>query len=191
MLDYKIEYVTDREDEILQKLLVRYDKALALRGAQDMTLGVYIKMLMYTLRLTFLGDNTRLALYQKLAAVLRKNNLMLRIPEPDLPEASYPYYFGSGAQGLTPVQIQALGVDTSAKGEKSYVYSPTVEVYYIAYPAYYGSLSSILDNNSFETLPGWTESTENFTIGVNLVSYYIYEFDYLTTQVNFTNTFKY
>lgn len=191
MLDFKINYILEREDEIFEKLLTRYDKNLSLRGVQDMTLGIYLKILIYTLRLTYLGDNTRLELYKKLLEALRKNGLIFRIPEPDLPEASYPYYYGVGDPALTPTQIQALTTDLTPKEDKSYLFSLTAQVYYVAYPAYYGNLVSILDNNQFETLPGWDIRTENFTMGVNSVSYFIYEFKYITTQVGFTNTFKY
>lgn len=191
MIDTKIDYIVDRKTEILNKLLLRYDKNLLLTGKQDGTLGLYIDMLIYTLTLTSLGDNTRLELYKKLVEALRKNNLMFRIPEPPTDVLPYPYYYGSGAQGLTPVQIQALTADLSTRGDKSYLFNPTIEVYYIAYPAAYGHLTSIIDNNGFETLPGWTASLENFTESTLSISYYIYEFNNLTTQVDFTNTFKY
>ena len=190
MLDFKINYILNEEDNIFEKLLTKYDKNLSLYGKQDGTLGIYIKMLMYSLRLNFLGENTRLELYKKLLAMLRKNGLIYRIPEPDLPTASYPYYYGAEASSATPTEIQALSMDLSAKEDKSYSFTLTAKVYYVAYPAYYGNLTSILDNNEFETLPGWLTRTEMFTVGADEVSYLIYEFRHITTQVGFTNTFK-
>ncbi len=196
MLDFSINYILDRKDEIMQKLMVRYSKNLTLRGKQDVTLGLYIKILLYSLQLTYLGYNTRLELYKKLLEALRKNGLMFKIPEPPAPSTEYPYYYGAGVPGLTPIDLQDLGVDTSAKEDKIYTYTNVVdEVYYVAYPAYYGSLTSILDLNGFETIDGWDIRQEDFLVttgeGDINVSYFIYEFSHITSQVSFDNTFKY
>ncbi len=197
MLDFSINYILDRKDEIMQKLMARYVKNLALRGMQDVTLGIYIKMLMYSLQLTYLGYNTRLELYKKLVEALRKNKLIFRIPEPNAPIMEYPYYYGAGAQDLTASEIQAtFATDTTAKGDKTYSYTNVVEeVYYVAYPEYYGNLGSILDLNGFETIDGWTSRSEVFNIvtgeGPVNVTYLVYEFNHITSQASFSNTFKY
>jgi len=105
-----------------------------------------------------------------------------------------PFYYGSGAQALTTTQIQALTKQVVSKSNKTYTFNPTVEVFYFAYPASYGVLTSILDPNGFETISDWTLRVENFNNnspdyeGIT-VSYNIYEFNSLTTQVNFNNTF--
>ena len=191
MLDFKIDYLLSAEEDIFNKLLTKYDKGLSIRGKQDVSLGIYLKSLFYTLGLSSLGDHTRLELYKKLQENLRQNGLVFKIPTPDLPDAAVnPYYYGVGAQGLTGGQIQLLNEDATAKGDKSYEFSLTAQVYYVMYPAYYGVLSSILDNNGFETLPGWTSRTETITVLSVEISYLIYEFNYITTQSNFTNTFK-
>ena len=104
----------------------------------------------------------------------------------------YPYYYGVGAQGLTAAQVAGLAKSVAIKSNKAYVFNPTNQVYYMAYPASYGVLTSILDTNGFETIGDWTLRVENIT-GLDglVVSYNIYEFNNLTTQINFTNTFIY
>ena len=104
----------------------------------------------------------------------------------------YPFYYGVGAKNLTTEQVQALTKVVETKGNKSVTTSPNSEVYYFAYPANYGSLNSILDPNGFETIGGYTKRTENMTmLDGSTQSYFIYEFNSLTSQTDFTNTFKF
>lgn len=92
----------------------------------------------------------------------------------------YPYYYGAGAPGLTAAQVAALTKDirvSSSSLIKSFT-SANGDVYYFSYPASYGALSSILDENGFETIGDWTLRTENITgLDGNPVSYRIYEFN--------------
>jgi hypothetical protein len=102
----------------------------------------------------------------------------------------YPYYYGVGAVSLTPAQVAGLTKAVVTSGTKTYAFSPTNEVYYFAYPASYGVLSSIKDTNGFETIDDWTLRVEDITgLDSTAVSYNIYEFENLTTQVAFNNTF--
>lgn len=102
----------------------------------------------------------------------------------------YPFYWGVGAQSLTPAQIQALTKSVTAKGTKTFDSSPSSEVFYFAYPKSYGLLSSILDTNSFETISDYTVRDESFTmLDATSQDYYIYEYNNPTTQTDFTNTF--
>ena len=70
-------------------------------------------------------------------------------------------------------------------------------MYYFAYPASYGQLVSILDANGFEIKNDFTIRTVTFTLNGSYfvnptnVTYYIYEFNNLTTQTNFNITFKF
>ena len=99
----------------------------------------------------------------------------------------YPFYWGVGAKNLTPAQIQALTKRIEQKSNKTVTTSPNNEVYYFAYPASYGQLTSILDPNNFETIGDYTLRTENFTmLDGSTVQYYVYEFNNLTSQNNFT-----
>lgn len=104
----------------------------------------------------------------------------------------YPFYWGVGAQNLTASQVQSLTKAVQTKGTKTVSTSPDSEVYYFAYPAAYGSLSSILDPNGFETIDGYTKRTEVFTmLDGSAQSYFVYEFNSLTSQTDFTNVFKF
>jgi hypothetical protein len=104
----------------------------------------------------------------------------------------YPFYYGVGAQGLTCAQVQALTKSVKVKSNTTVVTSPASQVYYFAYPASYGNLTSILDTNLFETISDYTKRTVNCTmLDSTTQSYYIYEFNNLTTQTSFSNQYKF
>lgn len=92
----------------------------------------------------------------------------------------YPYYYGSDVPGITAAQVAALTklviVSTASLNR---TFTPIDgDVFYFAYPATYGALTSILDENGFETIGDWTLRTENITgLDGNPVSYRIYEFN--------------
>jgi hypothetical protein len=92
----------------------------------------------------------------------------------------YPYYHGVGAQGFTPAQVATLTksiINSNANLTRSFG-AASGEVYYFAYPASYGALTEIYDENNFNVFSSWTLSTENITgLDGNPVSYRIYEFD--------------
>ena len=105
-----------------------------------------------------------------------------------------PFSYGSGAAGLTVAQLQALTKQVTSQSTNIYTFKPSTEGMYIAYPATYGTLSSILDPNGFETIADWTLRVESFTNNSPdyegaTVSYNVYEFDNLTTQTDFEITF--
>ena len=107
-----------------------------------------------------------------------------------------PFFYGVGSAGLTVAQIQELTKSVTAKGTKTFSFSPTNQVFYFAYPASHGNLTSIKDPNNFEILSDFTKRTENFTNNPGFyegitTSYYIYEFNNLTTQVGFNITFTF
>lgn len=92
----------------------------------------------------------------------------------------YPYYSGAGVPSLTAAQVAALTKDirtSTASLNKNFTTS-NGDVYYFAYPASYGALTSILDENGFETIGDWTLRTENITgLDATAQSYRIYEFN--------------
>ena len=104
----------------------------------------------------------------------------------------YPFYFGVGAQGLTNVQIAALTKIIQTKQNTNTTTSPTSQVFYFAYPLSYGLLTSILDTNGFETISDYIIRTVVIT-GLDGLpqNYTVYEYANLTTQVNFTNQYKF
>lgn len=92
----------------------------------------------------------------------------------------YPYYFGAGVPGLTSAQVAGLTksiINSNANLNRTFT-AAGGDVYYFAYPTSYGALSSILDENGFETFGAWTLRTESITgLDGNPVSYRIYEFN--------------
>ena len=92
----------------------------------------------------------------------------------------YPYYSGADAPGITAAAVSALTKDVRASTSslnKSFTTS-NGDVFYFAYPASYGALTSIKDENNFETIGDWTLRTENITgLDASAVSYRIYEFN--------------
>lgn len=103
------------------------------------------------------------------------------------------YYYGVAAPALD-ISVDGGGLTKVVQGNTiSYATttSPTSQVYYFAYPDSYPALTSILDNNGFETISDYTVTT-----GVSVTNsfasvdtYRVYEFNNLTTQVAFTNTY--
>jgi hypothetical protein len=92
----------------------------------------------------------------------------------------YPYYSGAAAPGRTPAQVAALTKDvrvSTASLNKTFT-PANGDVYYYAYPASYGALTSIKDENNFETFGDWTLTTANITgLDASAVSYRIYAFN--------------
>ena len=90
----------------------------------------------------------------------------------------YPYYHGCAAPARTPAQVATLtkSVITSNANLNRVFDSLNGDVYYFAYPASYGVLTSILDVNGFEVFGSFTRRVENIT-GLDgiPVSYNIYE----------------
>lgn len=105
----------------------------------------------------------------------------------------YPFYIGSlTALNPTEAQIKALTKLVKTKSNTAQAFTTTNGRFAIAYPQSYGALFSILDQNSFETIGSYTSSVVNIT-GLNgiVVPYNVYVLSTLTTQTNFTNTFKF
>lgn len=104
------------------------------------------------------------------------------------------YYYGVAAPGLD-ISSDGGGLTKliqSNKASTTTTTSPTAQVYYFCYPDSYPALTSILDKNGFETISDYVVTT-----GITVTNsfgqtntYRKYEFDHLTTQVNFNNTYK-
>lgn len=102
------------------------------------------------------------------------------------------YYYGVDSPGLD-ISSDGGGL-TKVVQDDTPVYaanfSPTAQVYYFAYPSAHPALSSILDDNGFETIADWTVTLVDVTNSFGHTEQYRqYEFNNLTTQTNFTNTF--
>ena|ERR1700744_2346563 len=104
----------------------------------------------------------------------------------------YPFYYGVGAQGLTGAQVQALTKLVQVKQNTTVTTSPNVQVYYFAYPQAYGSLVSIKDQNGFNVTAGYTQRSVTLTmLDSTNQPYYIYEFNTLTSQTNFSISYNF
>ncbi len=104
----------------------------------------------------------------------------------------YPFYYGVGAQALTFAQVQGLTKLVQTQQNTTTTTSPNSQVYYFAYPQAYGVLTSILDQNGFETIGGYTRRTGTMTmLDSTTQNYYVYEFNNPTIQTNFRNTYKF
>lgn len=96
-------------------------------------------------------------------------------------------YYGVGSPSLTMSEIELLSSVEMSVGDKALNFSPNDEVQYFAYPQSYGVLSSILDDNGFETISDWTLRSEVS----GTADYYVYEFVNQTIQTDFTYIFKF
>lgn len=105
----------------------------------------------------------------------------------------YPFYYGVGAQGLTGAQIRSnLTMLIKTPSNTVTVTSPNSQVFYLAYPDTSPALTSILDQSGFETISDYTLRTVSITgLDGTPQTYKVYEYNNVTTQTNFTNTFKF
>jgi hypothetical protein len=90
----------------------------------------------------------------------------------------YPYLYGVDSQAKPASEMYAdLTHSVTVHGTKVISFTTTNQVPYFCYPASYDDLTSIKDENTFETFPDWTKRTEDITgLDGNPVSYKIYEF---------------
>lgn len=105
----------------------------------------------------------------------------------------YPYYYGAAAAGRTAAQVAALTKDVivSTATVNKTITATAGQVFYFAYPASYGALTSILDVNGFNTIADWTLRTENITgADATAQSYRIYEFNNPVTAGDYYYSFR-
>lgn len=99
----------------------------------------------------------------------------------------YPYYYGvTTLSSLTASDITALTKDVKTKGTKSYTYTMAQQKAVIAYPSSYGTLSKILDANSFDV----TDTFVLSVVEVNQVNYNVYVLSDVATSI-MTYSFRY
>lgn len=103
-----------------------------------------------------------------------------------------PSYRGVGNQNLTASQIQTLTKSVVNKGNRTYSFTGNNIVPYYAFPQSFGLLTSIIDQNNFNTILDWELRTENFILndGTNEM-YHVYEFSNLTNISNFQYSFNF
>ena len=117
----------------------------------------------------------------------------------DFTVVSYlPKYYGVGADGLTYNQIDRLTKSVAAESSSNTINFPIIddEKIYYAYPKSWGAMTSILDQNGFETLSDWTISTVSFLTDSpyykgSTTDYYVaVSNNLITAPTGFTVTFK-
>lgn len=106
----------------------------------------------------------------------------------------YPYYFGAGATGKTGAQIRSdlttYVIASTASVTRSYTFT-SGQTAYFAYPASYGDLTQIFDENNFDVTSGWTKSTKSITgLDTTSQSYTVYE-KTVPFGVSGTTTFRF
>lgn len=107
----------------------------------------------------------------------------------------YPFFAGSLAiNTASPIeeQIESLTKLIKTKSNTTHSFTAANARFVFAYPASYGALTSILDQNGFETIGSYNLTTVSIT-GLNgtAIMYNVYTLATPTTQTDFLNTFKF
>lgn len=101
-------------------------------------------------------------------------------------ERLYPTFFGTGPEGLGQAAIRAMESRLVPPGRQEWRFSPVMERFYFAFPAAFGQLLAIFDENGYEMLAAFRERTEDFEMaGGLMVPYRIYESRDDTSQNHF------
>jgi len=191
LLTYKTEYLISKKLEIYNKIYPRLHTKLKLDGEAEVSYILTIKCILELLETGIVPYNMSLELYKKLVHLLRFFGIMYKIPDPK--DNSNPtLYWGVGAQNLNAGILQSTLTQSKQifSTNISFTYNATLQVYYFCYPQSLGVLTSIKDNNGFETISGWTRKSMSFVfVGLENIPYYVYEFNNLTSVENFTNRF--
>lgn len=104
----------------------------------------------------------------------------------------YPYFYGAGAAGLgAAVAGLTKDITTNTNNYSRTITSTGAQKLYVAYPASYGVLTSILDASLFEVISTFTRTTVNITgLDATSQSYYVYESNSLVIAGSFAYQFK-
>jgi len=194
ILDNKIDFILSKEDFINTSLMTKSMTRQDIYGRVNTKLSIEITKLMFILQSKdWFGENTKLALYQKLVDMTRKQGLIFKIPKTEVVYQSTIYY-GVALPGLLEEDIStelSLG-SSDTRADNMYTYNTTgTEVYYYAYPREWGSLSKIYDDNGYNTLDGYYEREVQIDIGGINKDYYLMEFKVVSSTLDFDITFAF
>jgi hypothetical protein len=105
----------------------------------------------------------------------------------------YPCYIGSlSTTSPSETQIKAMTKRLASKSNQSFDYTISTQYFCFAYPSSWGSLTKVIDPNSFELLSTFNITNMNFTMLDNKsVPYIVYIASVPTTQSNFTVTYNF
>lgn len=114
------------------------------------------------------------------------------------------FYFGSVTADFVAATYHGVGpANASAndiinfstknlfqKADRTLSFTPNLERYYYCYPSSYGILDKIIDQNGFNITADFVKKTVIFSLPDNTPeTYYVYEFNADTTQLNFEISF--
>jgi len=103
-----------------------------------------------------------------------------------------PTYFGVEAIGANGATIKTLTKNIFNKNTRTFTFSPTIQRMYYAYPASFGGLSEIKDQNGLIITDGWELQVMDITLANSSVeSYNVYYNNSNTTLTNYEITFKF
>lgn len=107
----------------------------------------------------------------------------------------YPCYYGVVAKDvtvntITAAQITAMTKRAEAKGNKTYTYNTNNQRMVFAYPASYGQLTSIQDQNGFEQMKSFEKNSITIKTIDGDVEYFVY-MNNANTNTNFKMTYKF
>lgn len=112
-----------------------------------------------------------------------------------------PSFFGVGSSNLLSAVTTMVGLETALPSSKELrtsrsrgatIFNPVNNRYFFVYPASFGNLASIIDQNGFNITAGFTLSTQVILLadGITNENYNIYISNTNTTQTNFSITFN-
>ena len=129
---------------------------------------------------------------QKLAIGINVDNLGISETVITPPIPGTPMYVGS-ATSLAPdeTEVKLIASVTASKTNQTKSYTITSARPCFAYPATFGTLTSILDKTGFEIISGFNVQTLAFTISGTSISYKIYTLKNLTTLTAYNITYKF
>lgn len=136
--------------------------------------------------------------YQMNMKLIEKNTIGINVDNIGVggtvtpPATGTPMYIGSvTAETPTESEVKLITPITAVKANQTKIYTITSSRPCFAYPATYGSLSSILDTIGDEIISGFNVQTINFTIESVLTSYKVYTLKNLATITSYTIQFKF
>lgn len=131
-------------------------------------------------------------LTQKLAIGINVDNIGLGDSPVVPPILLTPMYVGTVTSAAPDeTEVKLITPITAVKENQAKIYTITDARPCFAYPASFGSLTSILDNINDEIISGFNIQTLTFTIGSDSISYKIYTLKNLAAITSFTITFKF
>jgi len=135
---------------------------------------------------------TSLKLIQKNAVGINVDNLKSSEVVIVSPPAGTQMYIGSVTDGaITESKIKAMTALTASATDQAIEYTFTYKRYCFVYPTSLGEVLSVVDQNGYEIISGFQQSTINITELGTVINYTIMAFIWPLTVSNYTITYKF